>query len=142
MYCRFGRYMNRGWGCVSTSQPHTPVIKIRKLIPLHQPPLGGHRGITNDVATIPFHPSLPSGSLQTPCLSNPLMLPFHLFFCRPLLLVPFTLPCKSVFAMPKDLEMWPYHLSFRFFTMVRRSSCTPIAFWILSRTSSFVTWSL
>ena len=25
--------------------------------------------------------------------------------------------------------------------MVRRSSCTPIAFWILLRTSSFVTWS-
>ena len=32
------------------------------------------------------------------------------------------------------------HLSFRFFTSVRRSSCTPIAFWIM-RTSSFVTWS-
>ena len=39
-------------------------------------------------------------------------------------------------------EMWPYHLSFRHFTMVRRSSCTPVAFWILLRTSSFVIWSL
>ena len=29
--------------------------------------------------------------------------------------------------MPEDLEMWP----FRFFTMVRRSSCIRIAFWIL-----------
>ena len=54
----------------------------------------------------------------------------------------FTVPCRIVFAMPEDLEMWPYHLSFRFFTMARRSSCTPIAFWILLRTSSFVTWSL
>ena len=29
--------------------------------------------------------------------------------------------------MPEDLEIWPYDLSFRFFTMVRRSSCTPAA---------------
>ena len=31
--------------------------------------------------------------------------------------------------------MWPYHLSFRFSTMVRRSSCTHIAFRILLQTS-------
>ena len=54
----------------------------------------------------------------------------HLFFCLPLLLAPFTVPCRIIFAMPEDLEMWLYHLSFRFFTMVRRSSCTPTAFWI------------
>ena len=56
------------------------------------------------------------------------MLSSHLFFCLPLLLAPFTVPCRNVFAMQEDLEMWPYHLSFLFFTMVRRSSCTPIAF--------------
>ena len=56
------------------------------------------------------------------------MLSSHLFFCLPLLLAPFTAPSRIVFAMPEDLEMWPYHLSFRFFTMVR-SSCTPVAFW-------------
>ena len=71
-----------------------------------------------------------------------LILPSHLFFCLPLLLAPFTVPCRIVFAMPEDLEMWPYHLSFRFFTMVRRSSCTPTAYWILLRTSSYVTLSL
>ena len=49
-------------------------------------------------------------------------------------------PCRTVFTMPED--MWPYHLSFRVLTMVRRSLCTPTAFWILLRTSSFVTWSL
>ena len=53
-----------------------------------------------------------------------------------LLLAHFTVLCRIVFAMPQDLEMWPYHLSFRFFTMVRRSSCTPIAVWILLQTSS------
>ena len=85
---------------------------------------------------------LPSGNLQTPIPVHSLMLSSHLFFCLPLLLAPFTVPCRIVFAMPEDLEMWPYHLCSRFFTMVWRSSCTPIAFWILLRTSSFVTWSL
>ena len=63
-----------------------------------------------------------------------LMLSSHIFFCLPLLRAPFTDPCRIVFAIPEDLEMWPYHLSFRFSTMVRRSSCTPIAFWILLQT--------
>ena len=82
---------------------------------------------------------LPSGNLQTPFPSIPWC---YLPICLPLLLAPFTVPCRIVFAMPEDLEMWPYHLSFRFFTMVRRSSCTPVVCWILLRTSSFVTWSL
>ena len=106
--------------------------------------LGGRRGTTDDVATLPFHPSMSSAALRDP---NPipvhsLMLSSHLFFCLPLLLAPFTVPCRIIFAMPEDLEMWPYHLRFRFFTMVRRSSCIPIAFWILLRTSPFITWSL
>ena len=94
--------------------------------------LGGRRGTADDVATIPFHPSLSSAALREP----PYPIPIHsltspiLFFCLPLLLGPFTVPCRIVFAMPEDLEMWPYHRSFCFFTMVRRSSCTPIAFWI------------
>ena len=107
--------------------------------------LGGRRSTTDDAATIPFHPSLSSAALRespNPIPVHSLMLSSHLFFCLPLLLAPFTVPCRTVFAMPEDLEMWPYHLSFRFFTMVRRSSCTPIALWILLRTSSFVTWSL
>ena len=98
--------------------------------------LGGRRGTIDDVATIPFHPSLSSAALRespNPIPVHSLMLSSHLFFCLPLLLAPFTVPCRIVFAMPEDLEMWPYHLSFRFFTMVRRSSCTPIAFWILLR---------
>ena len=33
---------------------------------------------------------------------------------------PFTVPCRMVFALLEDLEMWPYHLSFRFVTMVRK----------------------
>ena len=93
--------------------------------------LGGRQGTTDDVATIPFHPSLSSSALRespNPIPIYSLMLSSHLFFCLPLLLAPFTVPCRIVFAMPEDLEMWPYHLSFRFFIMVRRSSCTPITF--------------
>ena len=69
--------------------------------------------------------------ISKPFPVHSLMLSPYLFFCFPLLLAPFTVPCRIVFAMPEELEMWPYHLSFRFFfffTTVRRSSCTPIAF--------------
>ena len=82
--------------------------------------LGGRRGTTHDVATIPFHPSLSSAALRkspNPIPDHSLMLSSHLFFCVPLLLAPFTVPCRIIFAMPEDLEMWPYHLSFRFFTL-------------------------
>ena len=87
--------------------------------------LGGRRRTTDDVATIPFHPSLSSAALKespNPIPADSLMLSSHLFFCLPPLLAPFAVPCRIVFAMPEDLEMWPYHLSFRFFTMVNRSS--------------------
>ena len=92
--------------------------------------------------TVRNHNRSTANPIPNPIPVHSLMLSSHLFFCLPLLLAPFTVPCRIVFAMPEDLEMWPYHLSFRFFTMVRRSSCTPIAFWILLRTSSLVTLSL
>ena len=79
--------------------------------------LGGCRGTIDDVATIPFHPSLSSAALREspkPIPVHSLMLSSHLFFCLPFLLAPFTVPCRIVFAMPEDLEMWPYHLSFHF----------------------------
>ena len=47
-----------------------------------------------------------------------------------------------VSARPDELETWPYHSSLRLFTVVRRSSCGPIACWILAQTSSLVTRSL
>ena len=47
-----------------------------------------------------------------------------------------------VLARPDERETWPYHWSLRLFAVVRRSSCGPIACWILARTSSLVTWSL
>ena len=111
-----------------------PVSFCNIIISSQFPNLGGHQATTDDVATIPFHPSLSSAVLRespNPIPIHSLMLSSYLFFCLPLLLAPFTVPCRTVFAMPEDLEMWLYHLSFHFFTMVRRSSCTPFAFWIL-----------
>ena len=66
----------------------------------------------------------------------------HFFLCLPCLLPPFTLPCKMVLARPDERDTCPYHCSLRLFTIVRRSSCSSIACWILARTSSLVTWSL
>ena len=90
--------------------------------------LGGRQRTTDDVATIPFYPSLSSAALREPPNSihgHSLMLSSYLFFCLPFLLAHFTVPCRIIFAMPEDREMWPYHLSFCFFTMVRNSSCEP-----------------
>ena len=105
------------------------VFKQIHLISSQSLNLGGHRGTTDDIATISFHPSLSSAALRespNPIPVHSLMLSSHLFFYLPLLLAPFTVPCRIVFAKPEDLEMWPYHLSFHFCTMVRRSSCTQL----------------
>ena len=107
--------------------------------------LEGRRGTTDEFATIPFHLDLFSAALVELAKSIPvhsLILSSHLFFCLPLFLFPFTVPCRIVFAKPADLETWPNHLSFRFLTRVRSSSYSPMAAWIFLRTSSLVTWSL
>ena len=70
------------------------------------------------------------------------MLSSHLFLCLPCLLPPFTVPCKMVLDKSNERETLPYHCSLRLFTIVRRSSCGPVACWILARTSPLVTWSL
>ena len=105
----------------------------------------GRRGTTDEFATIPFHLDLFSAALVELAKSIPvhsLILSSHLFFCLPLFLFPFTVPCRLVFAKPEDLETWPNHLSFRFLTGVRSSSYSPMAAWIFLQTSSLVTWSL
>ena len=90
--------------------------------------LGGRRGTTDELATIPFHLDLFSAALVELAKSIPvhsLILSSHLFFCLPLFLFPFTVPSRIVFAKPEDLETWPNHLSFRFLTRVRSSSYSP-----------------
>ena len=75
--------------------------------------LGGRQGTTDEFATIPFHLDLFSAALVELAKSIPvhsLILSSHLFFCLPLFLFPFTVPCRIVFAKPEDLETWPNHL--------------------------------
>ena len=48
---------------------------------------------------------------------------------------PFHCALQMVLARPDEWETWPYHCSVRLFTIVRRSSCGPIACWILVQTS-------
>ena len=102
----------------------------------------GRWGTTDDFATSFLHFPLFSNALC--CLPNSrpvhsLMLSSHLFLCLPCVLPPFTVHCVMVSARPNERETWPYHCSLRLFTMVRRSSCGPIACWVLARTSSLVT---
>ena len=104
----------------------------------------GGLGTTDDFATSLLHFSLFSTTLWDLPNSRPvyfLMLSSHLFLCPPCLLPPFTVPCKMVLARPDQQETWPYHCSLRLFTIIRRTSCGPIACWILW-TSLLVTWSL
>ena len=105
----------------------------------------GRWGNTDDFTTSFLHVSLFSTAPWDLANSRPvhfLMLSSHLFLCLPCLLPPFIVPCKMVLARPDERETCPYHCSLRLFTKVRRSSCGPIACWILARTSWLVTWSL
>ena len=100
----------------------------------------GRWGTTDDFTTSFLHFSLFSTALWNVANSKPvnsLMLSSNLFFCLSCLLPPFTVPCKVVLARHDGRETCPFHCSLRLFTMVRRSSCGPVACWILTRTSSW-----
>ena len=71
--------------------------------------LEGRRDTTDKFATIPFHLDLFSAALVELAKSitvHSLILSSHLFFCLPLFLFPFTVPCRIVFAKPEDLETY------------------------------------
>ena len=77
--------------------------------------LEGRRGTTDEFATTPFHLDLFSAALVELAKSIPvhsLILSSHLFFCLPLFLFPFTVPCRIVFAKPEDLETCQTILAF------------------------------
>ena len=104
----------------------------------------GRWGTIDDFATSFLHFSLFSTALwdlPNIACSYPDVV-FTLFLCLPCHLPPFTVPCKMVLARPNERETWPYHRSLRLFTIVRWSSCGPVACRILARTYSLVTWSL
>ena len=99
-------------------------------------------GTTDDFTTSFLQFSLLSTALWDLANSRPVhsLKSFNLFLCLPCLRHPFTVPWKMVLARPDEQETYPSHCSLRFSTMVRWSSCGPIACWILARTSSLVKW--
>ena len=103
----------------------------------------GRWDTTDDFTTSFLHFSLLSAALWDLANTRPVhsLVSSHLFFCLPCFPTPFTVLGKMVLARPDGRETCPYHFTFRLFTTVRRSSCGPIACWILARTSSLVTWS-
>ena len=103
------------------------------------------RDTTDEFATIPFHLVLFSAALVELAKSIPvhsLIFSFHLFFCIPFVLCPYTVPCRIAFAKPEDIQMWRNYLSFHILTRVRSSSYSPMAAWIFLQTSSLETRSL
>ena len=104
----------------------------------------GRWGTTDDFTTSFLHFSLFSTALWDYANSRPVhsLMVSSPFFCPPGRLPHFTVPCKMVLARPDERETCPYHCSLCVFTVVRRFSCSPIACWILVRTSSLVTWSI
>ena len=90
----------------------------------------GNWSTTDDFMTSFLHFSLFSTAfwdLANSRLVHALMLSSHLFFGLPCLLPPFTVPCKMLLDRPDERGTCPYHFSLPLFTMVRRSSCGPIA---------------
>ena len=134
--CPVGLWNSYSLPCFSLSDS----LISSHLSPNHE----GRWGTTDDFATSFLHFSLFSTALWDLANSRPvhsLMLSSHLILYLLVFFPPFTVPCKMVLARPDERETWPYHCSLRLFTMVK-SSCGPIACWILARTSSLVTWSL
>ena len=104
--------------------------------------LGGWLETTDEFATIPFHLVLFSAALVELAKSIPVhsfILSFHLFFCLPVVLCPYTMPCSIAFAKPEDIQMWRNYLSFHVLTRVRSPSYSPMAAWIFLQTSSLET---
>ena len=98
----------------------------------------GRLGTTDDFATSFLRSSLFSTALWDLPNSRSvhfLMLSSHLFLCLSCFLPPLTVPCKMILARPDEREIYPYHCSLHLFMMVRRSSCGPVACWILAWTS-------
>ena len=107
--------------------------------------LADHWGTTVNFTTSFLHSSQFSAFHSMIFHSRPvhsLMLSSHHFLCLPLCHPPWTVPCRIVLASPDDHVACPYHFSWHLFTEIRRSSYGPMAFAILTFTSSLAMWSL
>ena len=90
------------------------------------------RGPSDEAAlrTSPRQPTRHSAALVASAKLRPVhsaMLSAHFFRGRPLLLPPFTVPCKQIFAKPQPRVVWPNHFIFLVFTILSSSWCFPIS---------------
>ena len=114
-------------------------IIIIIIYPLTARVVGAPQMISQPVSSIFPSSPLPSWTCRTPGLSIPwCCLPAFSSVCL-VFFPPFTVPSKMVLARSDEWETWPYHCSLRLFTMVRRSSCGPIACWVVYATEKNVT---
>ena len=127
------------WGNLQSMNNSCKTNHSQLSYPLTVSVVGATQMISQPVSSIFTSSPLPSGTWRSPGLSVPwCCLPTSSSVCLP----PLNVPCTTVLAMPDEQKTCPYHWGLRFFTMVRRSSCGPIARWILAQISSLVTWSL
>ena len=84
----------------------------------------GRWGTTDGITTSFLHFSLFPTAIWDFANSRPVRSLFFFSLCR---LSPFTVPCKMFSVRPDERETWPYHCNLGQFTMVRRSSCSPMA---------------
>ena len=110
-------------------------------IPWQQGSLGHNRWLRNQFPSFSSVLHCPrAGTWTTPHLCTPWCC--LSISCLSCLLSPFTVPSKMVLDRPDEQDTCPYHFKFCLFMMIRRSLCGLIACWILTQTSSLVTWFL
>ena len=116
------------------------ILLLLLICPLTARVIGASQMISQPVSSIFLCSPLPSGTWRTPGLSIPWCCLHTSSSVCLVFFPPFTVPFNMVLARPDDRETWPYlYCTLRLFTVVRRSSCGPIACWILAQTSSLVT---
>ena len=127
----------------SATRTKRAIFTFTFIYPLNEGVVGAPQMTSQPVSSI-F--SLFSAAIWDLANSRPvhsLMLSSHLFFCLPLSSVPFHCTLQDGFGQTWWTGDMSIPLQFAFlFTIARRSSCGPIACWILAQTSSLVTWSL
>ena len=89
-----------------------------------------------------FHCPLGLGELWACSMCSFPDVVFPTLFLSALSSSPFNCALQDGFGHTDERNTCPHHCSLRLFTIVRWSSCGPIACWILARTSLLVAWSL
>ena len=95
--------------------------------------VGAPQMTSQPVSSISLCSPLPSGTWRLQVCPFP-----HVVFPPLFLSDVSSVRCKMVLARPDERKTCPYHCSLCHFTMVRRSSCGPIACWILAQTGNMV----